>query len=268
MEKLSTKFKVGAELIKITGISVPDIEPGGVARFKVNVESFWAEEIPNVFAEVNVLNADEGGARSESKTVEAWGTQDFMVFWDSEKNPPGDYDVEVSVHFLGKKTTEKTVLRIIQPKMEIPWPLVAAVIAAIIALYLAYRFLLPRLKPLLAPKKRKKGVAGELSVRGARAGEPVEFVLRVFNNSGKAVEGEAVFDVFDQEGIGVASLKGGKQKIGAGEIIEFVARLPASKVRAGSYLASATLSYDGKEGVVEKTFSLREEEKPPWEKYR
>jgi len=33
-------------------------------------------------------------------------------------------------------------------------------------------------------------------------------------------------------------------------------------------LASATLYYDEKEGVVEKKFSLRAEEKPPWEKYR
>ncbi|MCX6767762.1 MAG: hypothetical protein NTY90_03485 [Candidatus Micrarchaeota archaeon] len=268
VKQLSTRFKVGAELVKITNISADDIAPGGIARFKVDAESFWAEDIPGVFIETNVLNAGDPTARSESKTIEAWGKQSFLVFWDSKKNNPGTYDVDVTVHFLGKTQTEKTTLRIVGPSNEIPWPLVIGALSLAIILYLAYRFLLPRLRPLAAGKKKKRGVSGELDVRCTRAGEAVEFVLRASNNSGEPIDSEALFEVFAEDGTGVASVSGGKKKIDDGGTTEFSAKMPASKTKAGNYLATATLSYGEKEGVVERKFSLRAEEKPPWEKYR
>ena len=90
----------------------------------------------------------------------------------------------------------------------------------------------------------------------------------MLNNSGDAIEAEVVFEVFAKDGGGVASLKAGKQKIAAGTVADFSAQLSASKAKAGEYLASATLSYGDKEGVAEKRFSLREEEKAPWEKIK
>jgi hypothetical protein len=135
--------------------------------------------------------------------------------------------------------------------------------------YLTYRFVLPRAKSALGGgKKRKKGVNGELEVRGNRAGEPVEFVLRAFNNSDEAIAAEAVFEIFDSQGAGITSVKVGSQKIAGGAGAEFSAKLVASKAKAGSYLVSATLSYGDKDAVIEKNFSLQAEEQAPWEKFK
>jgi len=269
VQQASVSFKVGAELVEITNISVQDISPGGIARFKINTESFWEENIPNVFTEVNVLNAAEGSSRSDSKTVPAWGTQDFVVFWDSKSTRIGRYNVDVTIHFLGKTRTEQTVLNVVEKPFEVPWLLVGGAAAALVLLYGAYRFGLPWLARLRGSgKKRKRGVSGELEVRGDRAGEPIALVLHAFNNSNEAIDAEAVFEVFDSQGSGVASIKAGAQKIAGGKGTDFSAKLPASKAKAGGYLVSATLSYGDRDAVTEKKFSLQEEEQAPWEKFK
>ena len=268
VQQLSTVFKVGAELVEISDISVKDVVRGDIARFQVQAESFWAEDIPGVFVETNVVDVIDGSARSESKKIPAYGTGDFLVFWDTKPNKVGEYPVEVTVHFLGKTRTERAVLRIVEPGLQIPWLLVGGGAAAILLAYLFYRFVLPRARALLARGFRGRGVSGDLEVHGDRAGEAVDFVLHVLNNSGEPIEAGTTFEVFDSQGGGVTSLKADAQKIAGGQAADFSAKLPASKAKAGAFTVSAILSYGGKDAVTERGFSLREEETPPWEKFK
>lgn len=112
-----TKFKVGSMTINI--ISYPEsIIAGKINQFDIQVESKWNQEIPNVFAEINVFNKK---ARSVPANVPAFGRATLTSYIDlSDVNEIDERSGEgtITVIYSGLSTS-KDISLTIQPEVKL-----------------------------------------------------------------------------------------------------------------------------------------------------
>jgi len=104
---LSKVFNVGNKKIEIESLSVDDFRLGTIAKFDVLLRSRWNERIPNVYANMKVMDAS-GTIISDFKTssidMEPYQSKGISGYWDTQNVEPGEYDVNVEVNYLDQKT--------------------------------------------------------------------------------------------------------------------------------------------------------------------
>jgi len=106
---LNKVFNVGYLKIEIEELKVENFRLGTIAKFDILLRSKWNEPIPNVFANMQVIDKS-GNLLTDFKTssvdMQPYQTAEVSGYWDTQNVQPGEYDVNVKANYLGK-TTEK-----------------------------------------------------------------------------------------------------------------------------------------------------------------
>ena len=104
---LSKVFYIGHQKIEIGWLKVDDFRLGTIAKFDILLRSKWNEPIPNVFANLQVI--DKAGTiltdfKTSSIDMQPYQTAEVSGYWDTQNVQPGEYDVNVKVNYLDKVT--------------------------------------------------------------------------------------------------------------------------------------------------------------------
>ncbi len=107
-------FSVGDLAIDILDVTVKDYKLGGIAKFNILVESKWAEDLADVYAEMTVTqNGDEIiRFKSASETVKALAKEELIAYWDTEGIKEGTYDAKLALYY-GDRSTERELKAIV-----------------------------------------------------------------------------------------------------------------------------------------------------------
>ena len=104
---LSKVFYVGNLMIEIERLKVDNFRLGTIAKFDILLRSKWNEPIPNVFANMQVIDKS-GTLLTDFKTaaieMQPYQTAEIYGYWDTQNVQPGEYDVNVKVNYLDKVT--------------------------------------------------------------------------------------------------------------------------------------------------------------------
>lgn len=132
-------FKVGELLLDIVDIKVDKIKKGSIARFEIEMQSFWNEKIFNVYVELEIFDGKGNKiatVKSESVDIEAWQRKTVSAYWDTKGLEVGKYGVKTILHY-DNKTAEKTIQAEIIAFEVSAWMVVAgAGVIVILVIYL------------------------------------------------------------------------------------------------------------------------------------
>ncbi len=144
----SKEFKIGDVLLQIENITYGEIYTNEIAKFNLIVESYWNEEIDDVFVTMDVFDGSKEifSAKSESFDIKSWASSNVALFWDVGDIDDGDYRVEFNVNYLDKKSM-KTIQVEVKTEQDM-FILIAILLIAVIATLLAVL--------IYRRKKRKK----------------------------------------------------------------------------------------------------------------
>jgi len=108
-------FRVGALKINIIDYTKEFIA-GAINKFEVKLENVWTDEIKDVYVIVKINNEE---LRSAAESIAQFGTKTFNVYWDTTNIKPGEYNVEITAHYLDKTTMEIGTVKIIEKESEV-----------------------------------------------------------------------------------------------------------------------------------------------------
>jgi hypothetical protein len=109
--KTEKNFYVGNMLIEVTDISVKDFRLGGVAKFDIQTESKWNQEIKDVYAQMVISDSKDNKVadiKSSSMDMQPLEKAHLYTYWDTEGVVEGDYNAKLSLHY-GDRVTEKEI---------------------------------------------------------------------------------------------------------------------------------------------------------------
>ena len=112
-------FRLGDLVMNI--ISVPDkVESGKINEFLIEVENTWSKPISNVYADIIIKKDNKAVAsyKTVSESINAWEKKALKGFVDTANLNPGDYNVEIVLHYEGKTSSKEGVLKIAEQKKE------------------------------------------------------------------------------------------------------------------------------------------------------
>jgi hypothetical protein len=129
---LAKDFSIGDLRIEIEDLKVDNFRLGTIAKFDVLLRSRWNERIPNIYADMQVIDKS-GNTMADFKTnivnLEPKSIGEVSGVWDTAGVEVGKYDVNVKVNY-GNKTAEKLFQTIVSvDKIEVQESLTGQVIS-------------------------------------------------------------------------------------------------------------------------------------------
>ncbi|QQG38591.1 MAG: hypothetical protein HYS32_03215 [Candidatus Woesearchaeota archaeon] len=113
--KIDRRFEVGSLTIDIEDVNVKNFKLGGIAKFNIEVNNKWNQEIKEVYAQM-IINSQtqENIAELESAhiNIEPLSKATLNTFWDTEGINEGVFDSKIILHY-ADKTTEKLLKAIV-----------------------------------------------------------------------------------------------------------------------------------------------------------
>jgi|SRR3989344_3672229 len=106
------QFRLGEFYVKINNYSRV-FEKGGIEEFNIEVESFWNNQIEDLYAEVKVINFEEASFVTPPIKLESWSNASLKGFLDTSKINDENFQAEIILHYGGKTTTETADLKLI-----------------------------------------------------------------------------------------------------------------------------------------------------------
>lgn len=114
-------FQVGELEVDILSISVENFKFGGIAKFDMLVQNNWNEEIPNVYATVEVKD-ESGRLFTSSKTASvdlgSFGIGELEAFWDTQDAGLGKYNLHTTVHYVGQSKTKIFPIEVLMDEIK------------------------------------------------------------------------------------------------------------------------------------------------------
>ena len=138
------RFKIGYLHIDINNIVYNDSMVGEITKMLVMVQSFWNDEVTNVYATLELI--DENGeikmkSKSPSVDIKPWRKHTLEIYLDTHGLPPGEYRGKVILHYgeNGKTTTREIKINILQPFTWILYLLGVIIIIGIVSGIFSYK---------------------------------------------------------------------------------------------------------------------------------
>lgn len=132
----SKMFNLGAPLIKIVEIVAEPIENGTIGKINTKVQSFWNQEIRDVYIEMFVKDSEgrtvaEG--KSESTAVGMFSTPVITNYWDTTNGVEiGNYTGLFVLKYLDKNDTKEAVLEVMAKPGALSLDIIAIIAAVIV----------------------------------------------------------------------------------------------------------------------------------------
>lgn len=116
------EFRVGDVLLRITGISAPEIPQGRIGSVRITLESLWNKRISNAFVELTVREDGQPilSSKSASFDVEPWSTKEVVTYVDAGRMEEGTYAAEVAAHYEGHVTRSAASIRVVGSAAYVP----------------------------------------------------------------------------------------------------------------------------------------------------
>jgi len=128
------EFKIGDIFLDITNITKPGrIETGDIVRLLMLIDSYWNEEMKDVYVSLEAFSEGNrvSSSNSENFDIGAWGQKQISMFWDTGELEEGDYQLMFRA-FYANTTTEKTIQVSIDSPQD-PYTLIIITLAAAMA---------------------------------------------------------------------------------------------------------------------------------------
>jgi hypothetical protein len=143
-QAINKTFRIGGLFVNITNFT-REIQKGGWNKFYVGVESMWNDNIPEVYADINISNSTFSlTLRTPPSDLAKWEAKNLEGFVDTS-GLAGEYKSEIAISYVGQKNYASGALSIIEGSgtgMIVIIAVVAGGIAAIIiALVIAIKFI-------------------------------------------------------------------------------------------------------------------------------
>jgi hypothetical protein len=106
-------FKLGELYVEILDYSRRFME-NKIAKFDIAVESFWADDIDEVYAEVNILGFENASFVTDSVELGAWKSTITSGIFDATLVSGYDLEAEIVLHYGDKSISENVELKIIK----------------------------------------------------------------------------------------------------------------------------------------------------------
>jgi hypothetical protein len=108
---IGKKFSVGKEVLDLNSVTVKDFSLGGIAKFEMDIQNKWAEDIKNVYSQTNVFDSNKkmiADFKSPTYDIYALNKQTLFSYWDTEGTSEGIYDAVIYLRY-GEKFSKKSV---------------------------------------------------------------------------------------------------------------------------------------------------------------
>jgi len=114
------QMRIGTLNVKIINYT-REFEPDTINRFEVVVESEWNELINNVYAETKIFNEtqDIKTIKTPFQDISPWSKATLEGFWDTHDVSLGEYDINISVFFDKKITSQAGKIMVIKKEKAI-----------------------------------------------------------------------------------------------------------------------------------------------------
>lgn len=133
-------FRVGELHMEITNYTSKYIR-GGLNRINIIIESFWNNEIDNVFVNGSVIGYPYINFKSPSSAVEPWSSKVFESYFDTSDIVEKNFQLSIDINY-GEKITNKIVNVYFEEKTNWTLIIILAIISLIILLIVIIIFLL------------------------------------------------------------------------------------------------------------------------------
>jgi len=108
-------FKLGELFVKIVDCT-REFRENKLERFEIEIESFYNNDIDDLYAEVNVVEIEGGGFMTPIGVVNAWDISTLEGFLDTSEIDSENFLAEIILHYGEETTTEVVDLKIILNK--------------------------------------------------------------------------------------------------------------------------------------------------------
>ena len=104
-------FRLGELFVKIVNYS-RNFDEGGIEKFKIEVESFWNDDIDDLYAEVIVDDFENAGFITPVTELGAWKSKSLDGFLDVSSIGVEVLEADIVLHYQNKTSSERIKLNI------------------------------------------------------------------------------------------------------------------------------------------------------------
>jgi len=113
-------FRIGHLFVNITNVNIIPY-PEQIYKFMIDLESVWDAPLDEVYATIaikDVIQQSVGEVKTPTVSLGSWSKETLTSFWDAKALSPGEYRVDITVHYQEKTTTMTTSLLIQEPPVQ------------------------------------------------------------------------------------------------------------------------------------------------------
>ncbi len=143
-------FRIGELLVEILNYT-DEVKAGQIARFEVEVESLWNNDIDDLYVEVSIIGFNDSIFSTPSVDLESWQTKKVGGFLNTQGIDVEEVDAEITVYYKGEKISKIIKLKV-EPGFDyVYW-------GVILAVFIILAFVIWRVSVFVKnTKKSKKG---------------------------------------------------------------------------------------------------------------
>jgi len=148
-ESIEKDFRIGHLYVDIINYTT-EVVSGKINPFFINVQSEWKHPVKDIYANVSLGNSSNSNFFSFlTPPVTINGFQPYQLggFIDAQNIPIGEYDINISLYYMGKITSKLDVIQVIKERKGNLLFIILGAIVALIVICAVYFFII---------KKRKK----------------------------------------------------------------------------------------------------------------
>jgi len=108
---LEKAFSIGEQVLDLNSVIVKDFSLGGIAKFEMDVQNKWGEDIKTVYSQTNVFDKNNKlivDFKSPAEDIAALSNRTLFSYWDTEGLSKGVYDAVIYLRY-GEKFSKKSV---------------------------------------------------------------------------------------------------------------------------------------------------------------
>ena len=154
----NTSFRVGDLFVDVTNSS-SEFNRGKIHPFNIQIESQWNNDIPIIFAVVNVTqnNIPVNSFKTSSIGLKKWEKSTLTGFFDAESLKAGEYDANISLFYEGSTSSKVVKLKVFNPPVNKTLIIIVSSVAAVfLILIVVVVYLVLKLRSKKDLKKSKK----------------------------------------------------------------------------------------------------------------
>ncbi len=148
--RVDNAFRIGELLVEILNYT-DEVKAGQIARFEIEVESLWNNDIDDLYIEVSIIGFENSTFSTPNIGLESWQIKKIGGFLNTQGIGVEEVDAEITVYYMGEKISKIVKLKVELGFDYVYWGIVLVVF--IVLVFAVWRVLVF----VKRTKKSKKG---------------------------------------------------------------------------------------------------------------